>query len=414
MSANKPILTTKKIIPAIFCCLFKTTRIKGKQLSLEISRIKFKNYHTLRIDQVSLSLPDSNASLLLEKIELSISAKDLLRIRLPRIISSTGSINTSPVCSPVPGYFCYDQKNDALKIIVEISDFRPDILLPSLLPFYCRHLASIRTSGTLSLQASITLDRQRPAKNNFDIQLQKKDFSIDDSVVQAFTYLNAPFVHSFLTKDGAIREIILDSKNPDFKELTRISELFQHTIVCTEDPNFFSHKGFDKKLAGYAIAANLKEKKFARGASTITMQLAKNLFLPMEKNLKRKGEELIITWLIEEKTNLSKKRILELYLNIIEFGDNIYGISEATRFYFAKEPADLDLLESLILSYIIPRPKYFWEAVLEKSQRLTTNLRKHVERFSRILLKKQHISQSQFDNIRFEVQFADRPEPLKF
>ena len=398
----------------IVCCFFKTTTIKGKQLSLEISRIKLKNYQTLLIGNASVSLPDSNGRLLLEKIELSFSAKDLFRCRFPRIISATGSINTSPVCSPLPGYFRYDQKGGAITLIAEMSDIRPDILLPSLLPFYCHHLSSIRISGTLSLQASITIDQQRPAKNHFDIQLPKNNFLINDSVVQAFTYLDAPFVHSVHIKDGSMRELLLDSQNPDFKNLASISEVFRHTVVCTEDPNFFSHQGFDKKLAGYAIAANLKEKKFARGASTITMQLVKNLFLPMEKNLKRKAEELLITWLIEEKTKLSKNRILEIYLNIIEFGDNIYGIAEAARFFFAKEPADLDLLESLILSYVIPRPKYFWEAVLEKSPRLATNLRKHVERFSRILLKKQLISPWQFDNIKFEVQFTNLPEPLKF
>src|ERR1700744_2350894 len=129
---------------SVFGCFFKTTRIQGKQLCLEISRIKFKNYHTLLIDRVSLSLPDCSSSLLLEKIELRFSAKDLLRIRLPRVISSRGSITTSPACSPMPGYFSYDQKNDVVTITVWISDFRPDILLPSLLPFYCRHLSSIR------------------------------------------------------------------------------------------------------------------------------------------------------------------------------------------------------------------------------------------------------------------------------
>src|SRR6185436_3724617 len=121
-------------------------------------------------------------------------------------------------------------------------------------------------------------------------------------------------------------------------------------IICTEDPSFYTHNGIDVYLLGYSITTNIINKKFLWGGSTITMQLARNLFLNHNNNIFRKIEELMLTLLMENIAGLSKERILEIYLNIIEWGPDIYGLKEASAFYFSRHPKDLNLTESLVLS----------------------------------------------------------------
>src|SRR5206468_9824668 len=113
-----------------------------------------------------------------------------------------------------------------------------------------------------------------------------------------------------------------------------IPKTLSDLVIICEDPNFYEHKGIDDYAIQLAILHNFKLRKFSRGASTITMQLVRNLFLGHHKNISRKLEEFIIAWLLEKHASLKKERILEIYLNIIEFGYNVYGISEASLYYF--------------------------------------------------------------------------------
>jgi membrane peptidoglycan carboxypeptidase len=125
-------------------------------------------------------------------------------------------------------------------------------------------------------------------------------------------------------------------------------------LVC-EDSRFFSHRGFDNKAIRDSIISNLRAGHFVRGGSTLTMQLAKNLYLGREKTLSRKLQEAVLTLLLEER--LSKQDILELYLNVVEFGPGIYGIREAAQHYFNSHPGELSLAQALFFGSILPRPK---------------------------------------------------------
>ena len=108
-----------------------------------------------------------------------------------------------------------------------------------------------------------------------------------------------------------------------------------------------------------SIITNIKERKFAMGGSTISMQLVKNVFLNRNKTIARKIEEALLVWLIENQGLSTKERMFEVYLNIIEWGPLIYGANEAARFYFKKDASKLTLAESIFLASIIPRPKWF-------------------------------------------------------
>lgn len=174
----------------------------------------------------------------------------------------------------------------------------------------------------------------------------------------------------------------------------------------TEDPRFYKHNGIDIFFIGYALVSNLSDRKFVRGGSTITMQLVRNLFLKHEKSILRKLEEVMIASLIENHFMISKNRILEIYVNIIEFAPNVYGLENATEFYFSKHPKDLTVIESIVLTYIIPRPKHFYEALVLKTPQLLTNLPAYVNRTALKLLNGKIINDVEYEDLEKEVVFS--------
>ncbi len=142
----------------------------------------------------------------------------------------------------------------------------------------------------------------------------------------------------------------------DWECLDNISNNLQLAVVCTEDQNFLTHNGFDFGAIKKAISEN-KWKKRKRGASTISQQTAKNLFLWQGKSWVRKGLEVYFTFLIE--IFWSKERIMEVYLNIIEMGDGIYGAEAASQQYFQKSAAHLTNQQAAAIAAILPNPRKF-------------------------------------------------------
>jgi len=134
-----------------------------------------------------------------------------------------------------------------------------------------------------------------------------------------------------------------------------ISENLKKAILINEDAGFFSHKGVDVDELKAALKKDWETMSFSRGGSTITMQLAKNLYLSPSKNPLRKIKEIVIAWQLEHA--LSKTRIFEIYLNIVEWGRNVYGAEAAARFYFGKSAAALDPLEAATLAALVPSPR---------------------------------------------------------
>jgi len=151
-----------------------------------------------------------------------------------------------------------------------------------------------------------------------------------------------------------VRELAPES--PSFRPLQRISPLLRESLLTNEDGGFYRHRGFNPSAIQGAIAENLRAGAFRRGAGTITMQLARNLYLGHRRTLSRKGQEVVLAWVLENLTGLSKDRLFEIYLNIIEWGPGVHGAVEAARYYFDKEPADLTLEEALFLTVLVPSP----------------------------------------------------------
>ncbi len=155
--------------------------------------------------------------------------------------------------------------------------------------------------------------------------------------------------------DTDLLSVVVGPDSPDFAPYDQISPYLVGSIMTTEDNGFFKHHGWVSSEFKSALRRNLQGGGFRLGASSITMQMVKNVLLTKDKTLSRKLQELFLVWYLEQE--LPKERILELYFNAIEFGPRIYGIGAAARHYFGKKPADLNPLEAAFFSSILPSPK---------------------------------------------------------
>ncbi len=183
---------------------------------------------------------------------------------------------------------------------------------------------------------------------------------------------DGPFTHRVLEPDGSVFEMESGPGTASWTPIRDISPFFVHAVLAHEDGAFFSHSGFSVPSIRLALVRNLREHRYVYGASTITMQLVKNVFLHREKTLVRKVQEVVLTWWVE--SVMSKEDILELYLNVIEYGPGVYGIRAAAEHYFGVPPSELGPAESAYLACILPSPKTFhshWDegAVPERFRR---------------------------------------------
>ena len=137
----------------------------------------------------------------------------------------------------------------------------------------------------------------------------------------------------------------------------RISVHLKRAVVAAEDARFLDHEGFDWPAIQKALAENERRGRVVAGASTISQQLAKNLFLSGERSWLRKGEEAVITWMLERA--MSKRRILELYLNVAEWGEGVFGAEAAARYHFGTSAAALTPEQAVYLAVVLPSPRRY-------------------------------------------------------
>jgi hypothetical protein len=164
------------------------------------------------------------------------------------------------------------------------------------------------------------------------------------------------------TVDG--RAFPLGPANPSWRALPSLPLPIVRTFLAAEDDRFFLHHGFDLSTIRRALAADLAVGRPARGASTLTQQLVKNLFLSGERTAGRKLEEAVLTWRLEQV--VGKRRVLELYLNLVELGPGIHGIAEGSERYFGKEPDQLSVDEAAQLAALLPAPRRGMDAAWQR------------------------------------------------
>lgn len=248
-------------------------------------------------------------------------------------------------------------RGPALQMAVAADGLTEERVKRSLPPAVLGPLLAVGTRGSWDYRVSVDLDVAKPDSVQFAADVIPHQLVLDPARTRLrLLGLNEPFVAVILLPRGARAVRDLSPNNPHFRTLDRISPYLVHAVVTNEDGGFFVHRGFNTEAMKQAIAENLKAGAYRRGAGTITMQVARNLYTGHARTLSRKGQEIVLAWILEHLTGVSKERLLEIYLNIIEWGPGIHGADEAAHFYFGRDAQDLTLDQSLFLATVIPAP----------------------------------------------------------
>ena len=298
----------------------------------------------------------------LAKEEVSVSKglfKGLLNISddAVELDSASQCVLNTISCNLYANYYLKPSPVFSLKI--KMPETNSDSFFHSLPRGMFHTLKGISCTGTLIYDLLFSINTQQPDSMTFISSLKRKNFQINHYGEGNYARINNPFTYDAFDKDRFVRSIIIGAENPMFTPLAQINPYLVKSVLQSEDPSFMLHRGFLPEAFRESVVKNYKERRFARGGSTISMQLVKNVFLSRDKTVSRKVEEALIVYLIENLGLVSKERMLEIYLNVIEWGPNVYGIHEAARFYFNKKPSELSLQESIFLAGIIPNPKFF-------------------------------------------------------
>ncbi|WP_018478346.1 biosynthetic peptidoglycan transglycosylase [Pontibacter roseus] len=273
-------------------------------------------------------------------------------------------------------------------------------------------LEGIRAEGKLQYKMNFHVNMDSVERVVFDSDL---DASENFRVVQwgkaNIEKLKGPFMHTVYEYGKPVRTFMVGPANPFYSPISQISPYLRNAILTAEDAGFYKHSGFHEEAFRQAIAVNLKKGDFVRGGSTISMQLVKNVFLTRKKTVARKVEEAIIVWLMENLDIVSKNRMFEIYLNIIEWGPDVYGAKDASRFYFGKQPSELNLAESIFLTSIIPSPKRY-RSSFDSYGNLRSWKGGYYRLIGGIMARRGLISQEEYDNLQPNVRLYGRARDL--
>lgn len=285
-----------------------------------------------------------------------------------------------------------------LIVSIHKPSFPAEELFGSLPHGLFENLEGIRVAGNLSYDFGLDADLACPDSLQFHSDLRPEHFRILGYGTTNLSKMSEEFEYTAYEDEVPVRTFPVGLSWNHFLPLDSVPQLMRMAVLQSEDGGFFYHQGFLPDAIRQAMAYDLKARRFARGGSTISMQLVKNVFLNRRKNIARKLEEALIVWLIEQNRLTSKERMFEVYLNIAEWGPRIYGLLEASEFYFGKRPSQLTLEECIYLASIIPKPKHF-RSSFDASGRLKENQEGHFRLVARRMAAKGVISEEAAEGI---------------
>ena len=359
------------------------------QFEFQVSLIGLGVYHS-KLDKDTLYFDKINTNLIGtindEKIELD---------------SSSSIYINKLIVSP---YFKFEIRNieeQNQDTSLKISWNLPQQLGQNLFDAFPRNgfstFSGIKSEGKIQWQFSLEHVLHKPDSLKLYSNMTPHGLKITQYGETDYRKINGIFVHYPYFNN---RKIIIGEGA--YTPYHSISPILIHSVLNAEDGGFFHHKGFLMSSIIESAIEDMKLGYFRRGGSTISMQLVKNIFLGHQKTIMRKLEEMLIVWIIENLKLSSKQRMLEVYLNAIEWGPNVYGITEASNYYFYKHPSQLTLEESIFLAMIIPHPRAFGIHFDKKSGILSENNLGFFQLIARKLLAQNVITQEQFNSLNVE------------
>jgi hypothetical protein len=274
-------------------------------------------------------------------------------------------------------------------------------------------LSDFAWSGTWSATGKISLDSRDLEATELSIRVRNLcQFERVPAWVRVERF-RGPFRYRVVEPDGSTVETLTGPGTESWVDLVDVSPFVAPAIISHEDGAFYEHGGFAPWAIRDALVRNLEEGRYVVGASTISMQLAKNLYLEREKTIARKVQEVILTWWLENA--LTKDEILELYLNVIEYGPGVYGLRYAAAYYFGREPRELSPAESAFLACMLPSPTRY-HVSYERGE-LTRSMKNRMRRLLEHMAKRERIGPealayglAELDDFRFW-RSGDPPPP---
>lgn len=266
-------------------------------------------------------------------------------------------------------------------------------------------LSGMQLAGTFSLKSALKFDTRRLSETvvRWDMDNRCRITAVPADVSPE--RFKQPFAHEVKDVDGAPISVLAGPGTASWVPFVNISRYVETALLVCEDGRFWRHEGFDREAIANSIRDNLRADRFVRGASTISMQLAKNLYLKREKTVSRKLQEVVLTMLLEQE--LTKEEILELYLNVIEYAPGVYGIGPAAEHYFRTDPADLSLSQSFYLASILPSPRV---SHFRADGRLSQGWNHYLNRLITIAHQRKRISDEELETaIHEELVFGGPP-----
>jgi hypothetical protein len=255
------------------------------------------------------------------------------------------------------------------------------------------HMVGYKMRGKFATDIHLDIDWSDLDATQLDGQVGIKNCKVLEEPEDSPKRLEEEFEHSVEVEQGEWVSFDVGPSNDEFVPFDQISPYLIKSIMSTEDSAFYQHHGFIPSEFRTALVNNLKAGKFVQGASSITMQMVKNVLLYREKTLARKLQELFLTWHVEN--TLIKDRILEIYFNVIEYGPGLYGIGPAAYHFFGKKAKDLTPVEAAFFSTILPAPKERYKQYCAGT--LTKWTTGKIERILQIMLKRERLTQSEYD-----------------
>jgi hypothetical protein len=323
----------------------------------------------------------------LEGIEVAWQAKLEARLDGGRIDIEHGELDLGDIRGMFSGSYERSEAGERVDIGFEMPLVGCQQVFDSLPKALVPRLGGMRFAGTMAAKGHARFDTADLAKR-YDVDWVG---SMSCRVTEAPPTILArrftkPFDKLVYTPKGDEQNQRFGPETDDWVPLSSISHFMEGAVLTTEDGRFFRHAGFDQEAIVNSLRENLKAKRFVRGASTISMQLAKNLYLPRTKTISRKLQEAVLTLYLEQE--LTKREMMELYLNVIEYGPMVYGIGPAAKHYFNTSASNLSLGQSLYLASILANPKvqFFGAggAVTANRMKYLRTLMKIVQKIGRI------------------------------
>jgi hypothetical protein len=305
----------------------------------------------------------------------------------------------------------FERRGPRVRLSLRGDDFTESQVKRSLPPALLGALLQVGVRGRWDYRLDFDLDLDRPDSVTFLADVVPHGLKLDPSRTSLrLLGLEEPFVAEIHLPHERVVTRDLSPANPAYRPLAGIAPALTYAVVTNEDGGFFRHRGFNTGAVREAIAENIRAGAFRRGAGTITMQLARNLYLGHERTLSRKFREVVLAWILEHLTGTPKERLLEIYLNIIEWGPEVHGAGEAARFYFDRDPAALSVDEALFLATIVPAPSR-WRYRFDASGHLRPYVRAQMHFIGRAMIAKGWLAPEQLpgaDSLEVELRGAAR------